>query len=557
MPGFNVQTPQFSEYIRNSFIAESKLLLAYSNKRNSVEIFFKSRLCFFMAPCHSLLFGIHGLFDGIKGKISKKPPQQLTIKIHKAALLIFLAPINSLLGLVKPELMVRLLNKYKLFEDSPRLEFKELQSLLQNVKTLRAHPFKSLKEMKEESGKILQDLERLKKRLFLLIGKKQLIILEKFIQDTVKAEILRQSQKENKSTDTCSPNHTNADTDSKKTTNFFNDLPDKVSLKIFSLIDHRDVLLVNKLFYKIGWLAFDPGINSSSMLRGAVKARDIASVKKLLQDERIDPSAKNNYALKKACRKGFTRIVTLLLAHPKVDPGAEDNYAIKFASERGHAKVVRLLLAHEKVDPSSEDNRAIILACRYGHKKVVKLLLAHPKVDPTVDNGSPIKWPCKSGHTEIVRRLLAHGKIVPSVDDNSPIKWASYYGHADIVKMLLTNPQVDPTAESNYSLKWASKNGHVRVVEVLLSPNRVSKTEDNKALELAKEKGHKKIENLFAAYQNITLTDTGDISVKFTCERGYTRITKSMHLKNDLDENKEIKLVSGTESLISPLEYFN
>ncbi len=51
--------------------------------------------------------------------------------------------------------------------------------------------------------------------------------------------------------------------------------------------------------------------------------------------------------------------VELLLKDDRVDPSAYDNYAVKYASERGHRDVVQLLLTDSRVNPSSGDNYAI------------------------------------------------------------------------------------------------------------------------------------------------------------------------------------------------------
>ena len=74
-----------------------------------------------------------------------------------------------------------------------------------------------------------------------------------------------------------------------------------------------------------------------------------------------------------------SEVVKLLLANDKVDPSADNNWAIRLASNNGHLEVVKLLLANDKVDPSADNNWAIRLASNNGHLEVVKLLI--PRVD--------------------------------------------------------------------------------------------------------------------------------------------------------------------------------
>ena len=99
-------------------------------------------------------------------------------------------------------------------------------------------------------------------------------------------------------------------------------------------------------------------------------------------------------------------VVKLLLANDKVDPSADNNRAIRFTSQNGHLEIVKLLLANDKVDPSADNNYAIRLASLNGHSEIVKLLLANDKVDPSADNNYAIAWASRNGHLEVVKLLI-------------------------------------------------------------------------------------------------------------------------------------------------------
>ena len=45
----------------------------------------------------------------------------------------------------------------------------------------------------------------------------------------------------------------------------------------------------------------------------AVKRGDSERIKSLLKDERVDPAAQDNYAIRRASRKGHTEVVKLLI----------------------------------------------------------------------------------------------------------------------------------------------------------------------------------------------------------------------------------------------------
>jgi hypothetical protein len=56
---------------------------------------------------------------------------------------------------------------------------------------------------------------------------------------------------------------------------------------------------------------------------------------------------------------GYFEIVKLLLADARVDPTARDNCAVRMASHIGNYDIMKLLLADAHVDSSAENNYAV------------------------------------------------------------------------------------------------------------------------------------------------------------------------------------------------------
>jgi hypothetical protein len=65
-----------------------------------------------------------------------------------------------------------------------------------------------------------------------------------------------------------------------------------------------------------------------------------------------------------------------------------------------------LLLSDSRVDPCAKDNWAIKIASRHGHVEIVKTLLSDPRVDPSADNNFIIRWIKDNGHHQVVTALL-------------------------------------------------------------------------------------------------------------------------------------------------------
>lgn len=184
---------------------------------------------------------------------------------------------------------------------------------------------------------------------------------------------------------------------------------------------------------------------------------------KLLHDSRIDISMNNNLCFIKACILGNNYFVNSLLKHPKVDP-------------------------------ADQDNKAIRQACKYGKYAVVKLLLEDDRIDPGVVENYCINIACLNYYTEIVKLLIKDSRVNPSDCNNRAIKWASSIGCTEIVQILLQDSRVDCTDEQNMALENAMTNGHFEVVKLLLPKTDLSKIEDVKILEFAKENGFVKKE---------------------------------------------------------------
>ena len=81
-----------------------------------------------------------------------------------------------------------------------------------------------------------------------------------------------------------------------------------------------------------------------------------------LIDQGVDPAALNNLAIISASRNGHLPVVDRLLSE-RVDPADKNNEAIRLASMHGHLPVVERLLLDPRVNPAARDNYAIRWVC--------------------------------------------------------------------------------------------------------------------------------------------------------------------------------------------------
>ena len=199
--------------------------------------------------------------------------------------------------------------------------------------------------------------------------------------------------------------------------------------------------------------------------------------RKLLSDNRIQPAANKNHAIRKAGKHGHVRVVELLLSDPRVDPADGNDYAIQWAAHNGHFKVVELLLADIRVDPAASGNCPIRWAAHNGHVKVVELLLANSRVNPAAAGSYTVR------HFSGRRVVCEHNMdppdpTYPTRGNNFAICWASRNGHFNIVALLLADRRVNPAADNNFAIRYAAQEGHLAVVELLLKDSRVDPAAD-------------------------------------------------------------------------------
>lgn len=178
-------------------------------------------------------------------------------------------------------------------------------------------------------------------------------------------------------------------------------------------------------------------------------------VKLLLEDEQVDPSDDNNYALKLACESGHLEIVRLLLEDKRVDPS--DSYysydSLAIASEKGHLDIVELLIYDERADPSADNNMSIRLASKNGHLDIVDLLFYDERVDPSDYDDDALYSAVDNNHYEIVKLLLTDKRVDPSVTNNRLLFIAIYNKYYKIVELLFEDERIDDDTKCKYSLE--------------------------------------------------------------------------------------------------------
>jgi ankyrin repeat protein len=143
--------------------------------------------------------------------------------------------------------------------------------------------------------------------------------------------------------------------------------------------------------------------NATRIVSQAVKRKHDEFLSVLLKDSRVTNKLNMNSVFLVACKSGFVRVVEQLIS--ELDPTYKDNEAIKLACRYGHTEVATTLLNDYRVDPSVCHNYCITVAAMHGFTGICKLLLQDRRVDPSANSSDPLRRAKQNGHKRIVEIL--------------------------------------------------------------------------------------------------------------------------------------------------------
>jgi len=160
------------------------------------------------------------------------------------------------------------------------------------------------------------------------------------------------------------------------------------------------------------------------------------------------PGYKHRTALCAAAKNNKPKVVKKLLEQQNIDPNIQDTNKytpLNRAAKKGYTDIVKELLAHKKTNPNIPNKKQetpLGWAAYYGFVKIVKLLCTYPSTDvnlPDHHGKTPLYWAATKGHLQVVKELLLHKKIDrnrATPDGRTPLNRALFKGHAKIAELL-------------------------------------------------------------------------------------------------------------------------
>lgn len=135
----------------------------------------------------------------------------------------------------------------------------------------------------------------------------------------------------------------------------------------------------------------------------------------------------------------------------------------------GNLELVKSLLNDPRVDPSARNNSAIAFACFFQQTQIVKLLLTDPRVDPSVGKNFLLFCSCRLNcEQELLNLLLSDSRVDPSVAFNYPLLYASHKSYTNSVQILLKKEKVNPSQSKNKAFNKAIEKGSFDIFKLFI-----------------------------------------------------------------------------------------
>lgn len=220
--------------------------------------------------------------------------------------------------------------------------------------------------------------------------------------------------------------------------------------------------------------------------KDAIRRKDIAEVKRFLDDEDYDPSVFDSYLLREALvdSNPSVEIVKLILEDSRVNPNVGLGYPIERVIDLKNLELLKLILPNPKTNPSTRLNRPLFICVSSKWIEGLEVLLADERLD--LENDNCLTYVIEENNLEIFKMLIAHPRIDPGANFNRILTTAVNLNRVEMIRLLISNPWVDPSIPNNYAFSMCAGYGHDDVVSQLLKDRRIyPASEGNEALKIA------------------------------------------------------------------------
>ena len=225
-----------------------------------------------------------------------------------------------------------------------------------------------------------------------------------------------------------------------------------------------------------------------------------------------------------ACKSGSPHVVQILLNDPRLDPASQENSGIHIAVDNGHLPVVKFLMQDPRIDATFKSNVLISCACQTNRADVLQYLLTFDHLNPN-DCGSRPLLSCIRYNRPDCLRILLNDPRVKIVDDF--IYSGISYSSVECIRILLDEPRTNPNKDRNKVFRFVCSRDNFQILELFLASPRINPADrHNTGLKWASRVGNIQFVNRLLQDPRINPADKNNRALKQAYDKGKFEIVK-------------------------------
>lgn len=280
---------------------------------------------------------------------------------------------------------------------------------------------------------------------------------------------------------------------------------------------------VRELRYLMTRNDFDISFQSNAIFRYASQYGNIEVVRLLINNPKINPTARGNYAILKATKGGHLEVLKELIKC-KLPINVCQN-VVNVASQYGHIEILSMLLNDSRFTKGNNCWKALITAVTNNNLTITQMLLDKIKNNPFEASENPLQIAVENGFIEIVRFLMKDPRSTSAIT-NELLTSAIITKKFTVLKELLNDSRFNLN-DRLIALVQAIKDDNIEIVKMLLQdPHMNLITNYNYALTIAIDYRRNDILKFLLADSRIDPSFNNNEVIHFAAARGYNDIIK-------------------------------
>lgn len=189
-------------------------------------------------------------------------------------------------------------------------------------------------------------------------------------------------------------------------------------------------------------------------------------------ENNIKIDGNSNYLIRWSALYGKWDVLKLVLDNPTADPTADNDYAIKKCIEYNKNDFVVRMLNDKRVDICSNYNTIFLCSLKYKNNDIINYILNHPNFDINIGIEDIIKISSDVGNIEVLKRALVYDKLSLKRSISIGFISACKHNQIEIIDMLMKSENIDISYDNNNSFLHCFSNQKYDLCKKIIDDDR-------------------------------------------------------------------------------------